>query len=209
LAVRPPISVQSVLHRERQKADDKPYSEIVPAIPYELHPIPELDRPIFVMAFKGLFDMGEAATGAVDWLSMTHGGNAAAAIDPETLFDFQEVRPQVRLGVNGAREILWPSNNVVWAKTPDGSRDLVLLATAALLAKLEQVCGVPTDHAGLADDIRDWEARVHRALNDDGDVKAYVDDLENKADNESEMIYDAGDMADEIESFLRNRSDES
>ena len=287
---------------------------IVPAIPYELHQIPELDRPIFVMAFKGLFDMGEAATGAVDWLSMTHSGTAAASIDPETLFDFQEVRPQVRLGVNGNREILWPTNNVVWAKTPEGSRDLVLLsgvepnlrwrsfcqtlselieatgtelvvtlgsalamvphtrsfpvtastgdvelattlgvgrptyegptglvgslhqelhshdvatmslrvsvphyvpgspspkATAALLANLEQICGVPTEHAGLADEIRDWESRVHRALNDDSDVKAYVEDLEQKIDDEPEMIYDAGNMADEIESFLRNRSDEA
>jgi len=44
----------------------------VSSIPYELHPIAELDRPIFVMAFKGLFDMGEAATAAVNWLSMTH-----------------------------------------------------------------------------------------------------------------------------------------
>lgn len=286
----------------------------MPAIPYELHPIPELERPIFVMAFKGLFDMGEAATGAVDWLSMTHGGKPGASIDAETLFDFQEVRPQVRLGVNGNREILWPANNIVWAKTPDGARDLVLLsgvepnlrwrsfcqtiielmeatkaelvvtlgsalamvphtrsfpvtastgdselaeklgvgrptyegptglvgslhqelqdhdvptmslrvsvphyvpgspspkATAALLANLEQICGVPTEHAGLADDIRDWEARVHQALDDDEEVKGYVEDLEQKIDNEPEMIYDAGSMAEEIENFLRNRSDES
>ena len=100
----------------------------MPPIPYELHQIPELNRPIFVVAFKGLFDMGEAATGAVDWLSMTHNGSPAAAIDPETLFDFQEVRPHVRLGVNGAREILWPANNVVWAKTAGDARDLVLLS---------------------------------------------------------------------------------
>ncbi len=287
----------------------------MPTIPYELHPIAELDRPIFVIAFKGLFDMGEAATGAVDWLSMTHSGQPGAMIDPETLFDFQEVRPEVRLGVNGAREILWPANNVVWAKTEPDARDLVLLsgvepnlrwrsfsdtlrelvditgtelvvtlgsslgmvphtrsfpvaastgdaelaerlgvgkptyegptglvgslqheltlhnipsmslrvsvphyvpgspspkATAALLANLEQICGVHTDHAGLADEIRDWEARVHQALVDDEDVKAYVADLEQSADSEPEMIFDSGDgdMAAEIESFLRNRADE-
>jgi hypothetical protein len=289
------------------------YSDVVPAIPYELHSIPELDRPIFVMAFKGLFDMGQAATGAVDWLSMTHNGKPAASIDPETIFDFQEVRPHVRLGANGLREILWPSNNLVWAKTPEGQRDLVLLsgvepnlrwrsfsatlielmsatgselvvtlgsalavvphtrvfpvaastgnaelaatlgigqptyegptgligslhqefavgglpmmslrvsvphyvpgspspkATASLLANLEQLCGVPTDHAGLADDIRDWESRVHLALDDDQDVRSYVKDLEQKIDAEPEVGYDAGDMAEEIDHFLRNRAEE-
>lgn len=285
----------------------------MPPIPYELHSIPELDRPIFVMAFRGLFDMGQAATAAVDSLSMTHQGMPVASIDPETLFDFQETRPHVRLGVDGAREIHWPANNVVWAKTPEGYRDLVLLsgvepnlrwrsfcetlvelmtttgtelvvtlgsalamvphtrafpvtastgdeelaatlgigrptyegptgligslhqtlaeiemplvslrvsiphyvpgspspkATAAILARVEQICGVPTDHVGLADEIRDWEARVHRALDDDEEVRAYVDDLEQRADSEPEVIYDADSMTEEIENFLRNRSDD-
>jgi len=287
----------------------------VTTIPYELHEIAELDRPIFVMAYKGLFDMGEAATGAVDWLSMVHGGKPGAVIDPETLFDFQEVRPQVRVGVNGAREILWPANNPVWAKTDDDQRDLVLLsgvepnlrwrsfgktlrelisitgtelvvtmgsslsmvphtrsfpvtastgdaelaerlgvgkptyegptglvgslhhefavhgvpcvslrvsvphyvpgspspkATAALLARLQYICGVRTDHAGLADEIRDWESRVHQALASDDEVKAYVEDLEKKSDAEPDIVLDQkGDMAEEIELFLRNRTDES
>lgn len=266
------------------------------------------------MAFKGLFDMGEAATAAVDWLSMIHKGQPGAIIDPETLFDFQEVRPHIRLGVNGTREVVWPANNIVWAKTPDGVRDLVLLsgiepnlrwrsfsetlrelievtgselvvtlgsllgmvphtrafpvaastsnaelaerlnvgkptyegptglvgslhqefaqnsipcvslrvtiphyvpgnpspkATAALLARFESLCTVKTDHASLADDIRDWESRVHQALDDDDDVKAYVADLEEQADSQPTLAFDdPGDMAKEIEAFLRNRSDE-
>ncbi|NNK91404.1 MAG: PAC2 family protein [Acidimicrobiia bacterium] len=279
-------------------------------IPTEFFPVPELDRPLFVMAFKGLFDMGEAATAAIDWLSMAHGGHPAAAIDPEPLFDFQEVRPEVRIGVNGTREILWPANNVVWARTPEGSRDLVLLsgvepslrwrsfgrcltdivqhtgadlivtlgstlamtphtrafpvqastadgdlaellgiarpsyegptgvigsihhelgaertplislqvsiphyvpgppspkATGALLAGLEQLLGVPTNHAGLADEIRDWESRVHRALSDDDEVRAYVEDLESTADTQPDVVFGPQDLASEIESFLRKR----
>ena len=282
-------------------------------IAYESHPIPPLERPIFVVALKGLFDMGEAATAAVDWLSMTHNGKPAASIDPELLFDFQETRPQIRLGANGAREIHWPSNNIVWAKTPEGSPDLVLLsgvepnlrwrsfchtlleimtaagtsqvvtlgsalamvphtrsfpvtasssdvelaarldvstptyegptgligslhdaldgteipvlslrvsvphyvpgspspkATSALLAKFETLCDVPTDHVALADDIRDWESRIHLALADDDDVRAYVSELEDKIDNEPEVLLEAGDMADEVEKFLRNRNDQ-
>jgi len=62
---------------------------------------------------------------------------------------------------------------------------------------------------GLADEIRDWEARVHQALASDEEVKAYVEDLEAKSDAEPELIVDQpGDMAAEIESFLRNRSDD-
>ena len=281
-------------------------------IRYESHPVPELEQPIFVMAFKGLFDMGEAATAAVDWLSMTHNGKPAVSIDPELLFDFQETRPEIRLGANGNREIHWPANNVVWAKTPAGSPDLVLLsgvepnlrwrsfcatlgeiienfgvtkvitlgsalamvphtrsfpvtastrdenlaaalevgqptyfgptgligsfhlhlagsetpvlslrvnvphyvpgspspkATSALLARLETLCGVPTDHVGMADDIRDWESRVHQALTDDDEVRAYVADLELKSDSEPAIVFDAGDMADEVEKFLRNQDE--
>ncbi len=257
--------------------------------------------------------MGEAATAAVDWLSMTHSGKPAASIDPEMLFDFQETRPHIRLGANGSREIHWPSNNVVWAKTPDGSPDLVLLsgvepnlrwrsfcetllaimtatetskvvtmgaalamvphtrsfpvtasstdielatrldvsspsyegptgligslhqaleptdipvlslrvsvphyvpgspspkATSALLARFETLCDVPTDHVAMADEIRDWESRVHQALADDDDVRAYVGELERKSDDEPEVLLEAGDMADEVESFLRDRDDQ-
>ena len=281
-------------------------------IDYELHPIDALENPLFIMAFKGLFDMGEAATAAVDWLSMTHGGKPGASIDPELLFDFQEVRPQIRLGVGGQREILWPSNNVVWAKTPEGSPDLVLLsgvepnlrwrsfsktirelveitgsemvitlgaslamvphsrrlpvrastgdealaerlgvsmpsyegptglvgslhehfgehnipamslsvsvphyvpgapspkATAGLLANLERLCSVPTQHAGLADDIRDWESRIHLALEDDEEVQRYVAELEEQADATPEIVFEPNEPAPSIEDFLRDVSD--
>ena len=290
--------------RHSATACSAPYSEIVQLIEYESHDIPELERPIFIMALQGLFDMGEAATAAVDWLSMTHNGKPAASIDPEMLFDFQEVRPQVKLGANGNREIHWPTNNVLWAKTPAGLSDLVLLsgvepnlrwrsycatlreiieltgavqvvtlgaalamvphtrsfpvtastsdaelaarlkismpsyegptgligslhhelagsplptlslrvnvphyvpgspspkATSALLAHLEQLCDVPTDHVGMADEIRDWESQVHQALADDEDVRAYVKDLEMKSDNEPEILLDTREMAEEVE----------
>ena len=296
-----------------RKARGLPYSEQVQPIDYETHPIPKLERPVFVMAFKGLFDMGEAATAAVDWLSMTHNGKPAASIDPELLFDFQETRPQVRLGVSGNREIHWPANNVLWAQTPEGSSDLLLLsgvepnlrwrsfcstlmeimvttetskvvtlgsalamvphtrtfpvtastsdpelaetleigqptyegptgligslhqaltgsnipalslrvdvphyvpgspspkATSALLASIEKLCDIPTDHVGMADEIRSWESRVHLALADDDDVRAYVEDLERKSDSEPSIMYDASNAADEIERFLRNQKED-
>ena len=63
------------------------------SIDYELHDLGDLgdlESPVFIMAFKGLFDMGAAATAAIDWLSMIHEGKPAASIDPELLYDFQE-----------------------------------------------------------------------------------------------------------------------
>ena len=280
--------------------------------PYVLHDLPELDRPVFVVALKGLFDMGEAATGAVDWLSMTHAGHPAASIDPETLFDFQETRPEVRFGADGAREIIWPSNNAVWARTPEGCRDLVLLsgvepnlrwrsfgetlaeiidrtgcelvvtlgstlamaphtrafpvksstvdaelatrlgvaqptyegptgligslhqqlaggppmlslrvsvphyvpgapspkATAALLFHLERLTGVTTDHAAMADEIRDWERRVHQALADDEEVRAYVEQLEADSDAQPVVDLSTDGLDEEIEAFLRERNED-
>lgn len=281
-------------------------------IDYELHDFDELETPVFVLAFKGLFDMGAAATGAVDWLSNVHEGQPAASIDPELLFDFQETRPELRLGRSGNREVLWPSNNALWARTSPGTPDLVLMsgvepnlrwqsfartirkiaehantslvvtlgaslamvphsrsfpvkastgnaelaarlgipmpsyegptgivgslhqhlgehdiaamslsvsvphyvpsppspkATAALLATFERYLKIPTEHAGLADDIRDWESRVHRALDDDEDVRSYVTDLERKSDDEPEVVVDSADFTFEIEQFLQNPPD--
>ena len=282
-------------------------------IDYKLHEIGDLESPVFVLAFKGLFDIGGAATGAVDWLSMTHQGQPAASIDPELLFDFQETRPEIRIGNSGTREILWPSNNAVWAKTDDGVPDLVLLsgvepnlrwrsfgaviaelcertetalvvtlgaslgvvphsrrlpvkastgspelaerlgvarpsyegptgligslhqfldeaeipavsltvsvphyvpsspspkATAALLANFERFVKIPTGHAGMADDIRDWESRVHRAIEEDDEVRSYVADLEQQSDEEPEIVLDTSEVANEIEQFLRERRNE-
>ena len=282
-------------------------------IDYKLHEIGDLESPVFVLAFKGLFDIGGAATGAVDWLSMTHQGQPAASIDPELLFDFQETRPEIRIGNSGNREILWPSNNAVWAKTDDGVPDLVLLsgvepnlrwrsfgaviaelcertetalvvtlgaslgvvphsrrlpvkastgspelaerlgvarpsyegptgligslhqfldeaeipavsltvsvphyvpsspspkATAALLANFERFVKIPTGHAGMADDIRDWESRVHRAIEEDDEVRSYVADLEQQSDEEPEIVLDTSEVANEIEQFLRERRNE-
>lgn len=67
----------------------------------------EARRPIVVAAFAGYFNAGGAATAAIDWLHEQHDPNELAVVDPETFFDFQQERPQVRL-VDGKRIIDWP-----------------------------------------------------------------------------------------------------
>lgn len=86
-----------------------------------------LQRPIAVIALAGLFDVGGAATAAVDWLRTLHDSVAVASIDPEEYFDFQQQRPLVEIDDDGSRRIQWPEN--VWhGATTGDSHDLLLLS---------------------------------------------------------------------------------
>jgi proteasome assembly chaperone (PAC2) family protein len=89
--------------------------------------VPDLERPVLLVAFRGLFDAAQAATDAVGWLRDRNPSQKVAAIDPEEFFDFQENRPLVRLDDTGERVIEWPSNDI-WCADPESGRDLLLLS---------------------------------------------------------------------------------
>ncbi len=95
----------------------------------ELHWVEQrnLNRPLLIVALKGLFDAAEAATAGVDLLVAKHDAFKVAEIDAETFFNFQEERPLVRLGADG-REIEWPSNVIWGAECGNGNHDLLLLS---------------------------------------------------------------------------------
>lgn len=85
-----------------------------------------LRAPLLVTAFEGLFDVGGAATGAVQ--ALRNGPTVElGAIDADPFFDFTERRPIVRIGDDGRRVIDWPENRIDALPLPDDSRDLVLL----------------------------------------------------------------------------------
>lgn len=88
--------------------------------------LPELRSPIMVAAFDGLFDLGGAATGAVEALRR-HRTLPLGHIDPENFFDFSERRPTVRFDDDGNRVIVWPTTRIDALLTDDAERDLVLL----------------------------------------------------------------------------------
>jgi len=91
---------------------------------------PELERPVLIAAFAGLFDVGEAATSAVQALADRWPAHPVARIDPETYFDFTQQRPLVQT-VDGRREIIWPENECIAVRPSQagaGAHDLVLLA---------------------------------------------------------------------------------
>ncbi len=82
--------------------------------------------PILVAAFEGPFDVGGAATGAVQALQ-SGPSELLAEIDPDPFFDFSVHRPTVRLNSDGQREVSWPENRVYALPTTGSGRDLVLI----------------------------------------------------------------------------------
>jgi hypothetical protein len=89
--------------------------------------LPDLRRPLLLVAFEGLFDAASAATSALEWIRERTEAEEVAMIDPETFYNFQEARPTVRFDGDGRRVIDWP-NTQVWTVRTGGARDLVLMS---------------------------------------------------------------------------------
>ncbi len=77
-------------------------------------------------AFEGLFDVGGAATGAVESLRGS-GATEVGHIDGDEFFDFTEHRPVIRLGGDGRRRIEWPDHRIHTLRLDGEARDLVLI----------------------------------------------------------------------------------
>lgn len=87
--------------------------------------IPDLNRPILLLAFSGWNDAGGAATFAAKFLSQRLATHKFASLDPENFYNFTEQRPQVRLR-KGEREIIWPANEFSYAKDPGLVQDVIV-----------------------------------------------------------------------------------
>jgi proteasome assembly chaperone (PAC2) family protein len=87
-----------------------------------------LHRPIMVLALRGLFDIAEVATDAIDTLADDRVAPVVASIDPDPFFDFTQERPQVVLDDAEIRQVVWPENEFRIARFPGGAHDLVLLS---------------------------------------------------------------------------------
>jgi proteasome assembly chaperone (PAC2) family protein len=84
-----------------------------------------LHRPIMVLALRGLFDIAEVATDAVEALERTA---IVASIDPDSFYDFTQERPLAAFDDDGERCIRWPSNEFWVARHPEAAHDLVVLS---------------------------------------------------------------------------------
>jgi proteasome assembly chaperone (PAC2) family protein len=93
----------------------------------EEHTHVELRDPVLIAAFRGWNDAGEAASFAASHLGRVWLAEQIASIDPEEFYDFQAVRPNVRLVEGMTREITWPTNEFFAAKLEGSARDAIIL----------------------------------------------------------------------------------
>ena len=84
-----------------------------------------LDRPVMLVGLEGWFDVGGAATQAVEAFTSADHAVVAGVIDPDPFYDFTQQRPQIVVD-DGLREIRWPSNEFVVQRNA-GCRDVVAL----------------------------------------------------------------------------------
>ncbi len=88
---------------------------------------PDLRQPLFVVAFEGWNDAGDAATQAVDYFAEEWQARPCATIDPEEFYDFTVTRPTVRPTTGGGRLLEWPRVEVLAATVPTGVHDVLIL----------------------------------------------------------------------------------
>lgn len=87
----------------------------------------ELRSPIVVAAFEGWNDAGEAASMAVAHLHEAWSAKPLLAMDPEEYHDFQVNRPEVKVGEDGRRRIIWQTTRLSYASPPGSDRDVILV----------------------------------------------------------------------------------
>ena len=87
-----------------------------------------LNRPVLIVAFKGLFDASGSATSALEWLIEKSESENIGEIDSETFFDFTQERPLISFDKNGERALTWPTNKIVAMKTKENERDLLAIS---------------------------------------------------------------------------------
>jgi proteasome assembly chaperone (PAC2) family protein len=80
-----------------------------------------------VAAFRGWNDGAQGASLAASYLAQSWGARRFADLDPEEFYDFQAVRPHVRLEDGLTRRVDWPENVFYHAAVPATDRDAVLL----------------------------------------------------------------------------------
>ena len=86
----------------------------------------ELRAPVVILAYAGWNDGGEAATTAAAHLLETFSASKLASLDMEEFVDFTVVRPLVRPGDDGRREIRWPNHEFFAIRSETHAFDLVV-----------------------------------------------------------------------------------
>ena len=88
---------------------------------------PQLREPIFIGAFQGWNDAGDAATDSLEWIVDNYTSQLIAEIDGDEYFDYQAIRPNIALGEGGVRQVSWPRNKVYAVHAEDSDHDLIVM----------------------------------------------------------------------------------
>jgi proteasome assembly chaperone (PAC2) family protein len=111
----------------------------------QLDHLPQLRKPMFIAAFRGWNDAGEAATLAVRHLIESWSAEGFAAIDSEEFFDFTVARPLIRITEEGQRDLVWPVNDFLYHQRPEGDNDVVLFIGTEPHLKWRTFCSAVRD----------------------------------------------------------------
>lgn len=79
-----------------------------------------------VAAFGGWNDAADAASDAVAWLARRFAAEPFAALEPESFYDFQAARPEVRLRDGVMEALTWPTTGFAAARVEASRHDLIL-----------------------------------------------------------------------------------
>ena len=86
-----------------------------------------LRDPVMIAAFEGWNDAGDAATAAVEHLSLIWNAEPFSELDPDDFYDFQVTRPTVSLRDGVTRTISWPTTRITACRLPDAPHDVLLV----------------------------------------------------------------------------------
>ncbi|MCC3283400.1 MULTISPECIES: PAC2 family protein [Arthrobacter] len=82
---------------------------------------------VMLAAFEGWNDAGEAASDALNFLSLYWDSEKIAGIDADEYYDFQFTRPAIERSASGQRRIKWPTTRISRAEVPGTNIDLILV----------------------------------------------------------------------------------
>ena len=82
---------------------------------------------VMLAAFEGWNDAGEAASDALNFLSLYWDSEKIAGIDADEYYDFQFTRPAIERTSSGNRRIKWPTTRISRAEVPGSNLDLILV----------------------------------------------------------------------------------
>ena len=80
-------------------------------------------------------------------------------------------------------------------------------ATRSLLARLELVTGIRTDHDSFNSEAAAWRAKVDAAVASDDEMRDYVQRLETHIDNSADLLPSGDELAAQLQAWLRDNTD--